>query len=291
MKYIYVIGIPYVRRTSMFWKTADQVVQEEIESVRPRKVILDQLEGGSKTGKELRDAIQTDMFAQALREGMEGMVPSDFTVSDPKLYFNTKYLEDAGIITSRKDSRERQFGLTPWAIQPVRRALGVKRPILLLTSMSHPEDQRPFVAWISNQTEFDVVRLRIIVADGTFRRGASRNLMRHVPAEIEDKADSETSYKRTYLEKLLDSPWEDLPLETVGDFDTSIPGDLMATYSKIETIVQNNLPEYEVVVDLSTGPPLIPTALSLVAMNYSLTAVFIRHHGGASTVTRVLPRE
>jgi len=274
----------------MFWKTADQVIQQEIESVRVRRVILDQLEGGSKTGKELREAIRKDMFALALEAGQEGVTLADFKVTDPKLYFNTKYLEDTGIIISRRDSRERQFGLTPWAIQPVRRAIGVNRPVLLITSMSRPEDQRPFVNWISHQEEFDIVKLRVLVAEGTYRRGASRNLMRHVPAEMEEKGKTDAVDKRTYLEKLFEGAWEDLPLDAVGDFDTSIPGDLTATYGRIETTVQNNLPEYEIVVDLSTGPPLIPTALSLVAMHYSLTAIFIRHHSGGSTVSRVLPR-
>lgn len=275
----------------MFWKTADQVIKEEVESVRVRRVILDQLEGGSKTGKELREAIRKDMFARALEAGEEGVTLADFKVTDPKLYFNTKYLEDAGIIISRKDSRERQFGLTPWAIQPVRRAIGVNRPVMLIASMSRPEDQRPFVSWISHQEDFDIVKLRVLVAEGTFRRGASRNLMRHVPAESDERGKDGAIDKRTYLEKLFESAWEDLPLDTVGDFDTSIPGDLTATYSRIEAVVQDYLPEYDVVLDLSTGPPLIPTALSLVAMHYSLTAIFIRHYSGGATVARVLPRE
>ena len=35
----------------------DEIVRKEVESVRVRRIILDQLEGGAKTGRELRDSI------------------------------------------------------------------------------------------------------------------------------------------------------------------------------------------------------------------------------------------
>ncbi|MFW9966403.1 MAG: hypothetical protein ACFFEA_04550, partial [Candidatus Thorarchaeota archaeon] len=41
----------------MFWETADIVVRREIQ-IDARRIILDLLEGGPKTGTELREAIK-----------------------------------------------------------------------------------------------------------------------------------------------------------------------------------------------------------------------------------------
>ncbi|MFX1602746.1 MAG: winged helix-turn-helix domain-containing protein [Promethearchaeota archaeon] len=260
----------------MFWETADQVIQREVESVRVRRVILDQLEGGHKTGKELREAIRKDMAAQALEAGAEKVNLADFNVTDPKLYFNTKRLEELGIITSRKDSQLRKFALTPWAVHSVRRVLGVTRPIALLTSMSRPEDQRPFVTWLNDQKEFDVAKVHVIVEDRTFTRGSSRDLDRYLPDGAKAKWEIE---------------WNDLPVDAAGNFDTNIPGDLMATQREIDKIIVDNITQNDLVIDLSAGPPLIVLALSLLAMHYSISAFFVRHKEGETALTRVLPRE
>ncbi|MFQ5831200.1 MAG: winged helix-turn-helix domain-containing protein [Candidatus Thorarchaeota archaeon] len=260
----------------MFWETADQVIHREAESVRVRRVILDQLEGGHKTGKELREAIRKDMAAQALEAGAESVNLADFNVTDPKLYFNTKRLEELGIITSRKDSQHRKFALTPWAVQPVRRVLGVIRPVAMLTSMSRPEDQRPFVTWLNDQKDFDVSKLHVIVEDRTFTRGSMRNLERYLPKGAKPK---------------WETVWNDMPVDATGNFDTNIPGDLMATQREIDKIIIDNLTQYDLVIDLSAGPPLIVLALSLLAMHYSITAIFVRHKDGENALTRVLPRE
>jgi len=64
-------------------------------------------------------------------------------VTSPKLYYNTKRLEELGIIVSWKQSQYRLFELEPKAIHPVRRALEISKPLLYVTSLSRPEDQRP----------------------------------------------------------------------------------------------------------------------------------------------------
>ncbi|MFX0107171.1 MAG: hypothetical protein ACFE7R_02715, partial [Candidatus Hodarchaeota archaeon] len=175
-----------------------------------------------------------------------------------------------------KRSRERLFGLVPWAIQPVRRVLGISRPVALITSMSKPEDQRPFVTWIQEQKEFDIRRLHVVVEDRTFTRGASRDLHRYLPE------DTEPSWE-------ID--WHDLPVDAAGNYDTNIPGDLLATQREMDKIVTDNITQYDLVIDLSAGPPLVVLALSLLAMHYSITAIFVKHRNGDNTVTRVLPRE
>ncbi len=65
----------------------------------------------------------------------------------------------------------------------------------------------------------------------------------------------------------------------------------MATQREIDKIIIDNLTQYDLVIDLSAGPPLIVLALSLLAMHYSITAIFVRHKDGENALTRVLPRE
>ncbi|MHA1959104.1 MAG: hypothetical protein ACW99U_02665 [Candidatus Thorarchaeota archaeon] len=261
----------------MFWSTADEVVRREIESVRARRMILDQLEGGPKTGSELRESIRKDMAAQAVKRGGRRAKPGKIKVTDPKLYFNTKHLEDLGIITSRKESQQRVFSLTPRAIHPVRRAIGVTRPNLLLTSMARPEDQRPFVTWVSSEKRFRAKAVKIFVEAERFSRGVSRNLEKFIPEG------SRTRWK---------TEWHDLPAEVAGDNESGLRGNLIRTFDEIEDIIRNRMTEFDLIVDLSRGPPTINIALMLIAMEYSLSAIHASAYEGDKTeLTQILPRE
>ena len=53
----------------MLRKPVEDIIREEIETVRARRIILDQLEGGLLTGAELREKITTDIKAQMVAEG------------------------------------------------------------------------------------------------------------------------------------------------------------------------------------------------------------------------------
>ncbi|UCE11353.1 MAG: hypothetical protein JSW61_05315 [Candidatus Thorarchaeota archaeon] len=260
----------------MFWTTPDEVIRREIESVRARRMILDQLEGGPKTGSELRESIRKDMAAQAARKGGRRFKPDKIKVTDPKLYFNTKHLEDIGIVMSQKESQQRVFSLAPKAVHPVRRVIGVTRPNLLLTSMARPEDQRPFVAWVSSERRFRAKAVKIFVEAERFSRGVSRNLEKFVPEG------SRTRWK---------ADWYDLPIEVAGDNESGVRGDLIATYDEIEEAVKEDVGEFDIVVDLSRGPPTINIALMLVAMEYSLMAIHASAYEGEKTdLTQILPR-
>ncbi|MHA1925681.1 MAG: hypothetical protein ACW974_07175 [Candidatus Thorarchaeota archaeon] len=267
-------------RETMFWETADTVIRREIQ-IDARRIILDLLEGGPKTGIELREAIKRFKQTQEMDKAREEKRKLSkkqiqaINVTDPHLYHNTKHLENLQIITSRKSSRIRLFGLVPWAIQPVRRVLGVTRPAALITSMSRPEDQRPFITWLNEQKDFDIRSLHVIVEDRTFARGSSRDLARYLPEKAEPKWEIQ---------------WHDLPVDSAGNYDTNIPGDVMLTQREIENIITDNIKQFDLVIDLSTGPPLIVLALSLLAMHYSLSAIFVNHKDGSNIITRVLPR-
>ncbi|RDE17491.1 MAG: hypothetical protein C4K49_02435 [Candidatus Thorarchaeota archaeon] len=261
----------------MFSNTIDTIVRREVESVVARKVILDQLEGGPKTGAELRESIRKNMVAEAVQSGVRNVKPEDYKVTDPKLYFNTKQLEDLGIIVSRKESQQRIFELHPRAIQSVRRALNVSRPKTLFTSIAHPEEARPLVMWLTKEATFNFAFLRMVVEQERFARGVSKNIDRYVPEGIEKK---------------WQTTWHELPVKVVGYDEGRIRGDLMATYSHIEKIILEILPQTEPVVNLSTGPPLILMALSLLAMQYSLTSIYVQHYDAERTaITHIVPGE
>ena len=55
--------------TEMIGKSVEEIVREEIETVRARQIILDHLEGGLQTGAELREKITTDIKAQMVLKG------------------------------------------------------------------------------------------------------------------------------------------------------------------------------------------------------------------------------
>ena len=103
----------------MLRRTVEEIVREEIETVRARRTILDHLEGGLKTGAELREKIATDIKAQMVREGASKREIAKVKVTSPKLYHNTKRLEELGIIVSWNQSQYRLFELVSRAVIPV----------------------------------------------------------------------------------------------------------------------------------------------------------------------------
>ena len=261
----------------MFLNTVDDIIRREVETVRARRVILDQLEGGPKTGSELRESIRKDMMARSVKDRGKKVHPEDFRVTDPKLYFNTKHLENVGIVVSRKVSQQRIFSLDPRAVQPVRRVLRITRPKCMITSLTGPEDQRRLMRWIFRERRFAPKVVHVVVEAKRFSKGVAKHLERFIP-------DSMTRKWKNH--------WHELPEGIVGDTLSAVRGDLMATYDEIEKIVLGGLQEYEVIVNLSYGPPVIVLAMSLLAMEYSLTAIHLDGFKGDSPIlTQVLPRE
>ncbi len=260
----------------MFGQSADDIIRREVESVRARRVILDQLEGGPKSGSELRESIRKDMMAQTVRTRGKRVRPDEFRVSDPKLYFNTRHLESLGIITSVKRSQQRIFSLNPHVVQAVRRVLGIERPKCMVTSLGGPEDQRRLMRWVFRDSRFAPRVIHVVVEGHRFSKGVAKNLERYVPDDRSQR---------------WEGHWHELPDDIVGRGVGASHGDLSATYSEIERLVLDALHDHEVVVNLTYGPPLITMALALVALDYSLTAVFLEGlTGDRPDIVVVLPR-
>jgi len=259
----------------MFWQTADEVIRREIESVSARRVILEELEKGPRTGSQLREKIRADMIERLRRTKGDKVDESKVVVTDPKLYFNTQHLEKLGIIVSRRESQQRVFSIAPRAAPAVRRVLNVTRSTTVISSVSNPEQIRPLIHWFTQEAENHFTKLRLVVERERFAKGVSKDLKRHVP-------DGTT--------KRWEGVWDELPKEVVGYHEGGIQGDLMATYSHIEKILLEELPEHNVVFDLSTAPPLIGLAFCLLANDYAVTAIYIRRHRARkTTLTHYIP--
>ncbi|MEM2143028.1 MAG: hypothetical protein QXS20_07695 [Candidatus Thorarchaeota archaeon] len=257
-------------------RNIDELVRKEIESVRARKIILEELEKGSRNGNELRKRIQEDMIEQA-REKDPGKTidPDEYVVTDPKLYFNTRHLESMGLIVSHKESQQRVFMLHPKSVHAVRRVLGVTRPTVIFTSMTRPDDIRPLMHWFTAEAESHFKSLRLIVEKERFSKGVTKDLERFV---------AEGSTKR------WSSHWDELPEHVVGYYDGGTQGDLMATYAHIERMLMEEIPERSVVFDLSTAPPVIAIAFCLLSNDYAIPAIYIRRRVGPKTgITHYIP--
>jgi DNA-binding PadR family transcriptional regulator len=265
-----------VRCPNLTHESLDENIRREIETVRTRRIILGELEKGPRTGNDLRKSIQEDMVAEAKENTRRKTIdPDDYPVTDPKLYFNTKHLEDLGIVTSRKESHERIYSLHPKAVHAVRRVLGVTRPTTVVTSMTRPDDIRPLIHWFTGEAEAHFRNLRLVVEKERFSKGVTKDLERFV---------AEGSTKR------WSSRWDELPEHIVGYYDGGKQGDLMATYAHIEKILLEEIPEHSVVLDLSTAPPIIAVAFCLLSNDYSIPAIHIKRHTGAKTaITHYIP--
>jgi hypothetical protein len=241
----------------MVQNTLDHTIREEIETVAARKIILDQLEGGLKTGAELREAIAKHAKARMLAEGVSSKKVAKYEVTSPKLYHNTKKLEDLGVIVSWKQSQYRLFELEPRAVHPVRRVLGITKPLMYVTSLSKPEDQRPFVQWLAGNPHFNPKQLLVFVEARHWTRGVSRIVDRFIPDE---------AFRRWTTE------WREVPDDLTGTDEEREYGNLQETCDFIENTILSYLPTHDMVFDLTVGPTLIALALSKLATEYSIPA-------------------
>jgi hypothetical protein len=254
--------------TEMPRKSTEEMVREEIETVRARRIILDQLEGGLKTGAELREKITTDTKAQLVLKGASKREIAKVAITSPKLYHNTKRLEELGIIVSWKQSQYRLFELEPKAIHPIRRALGITKPLLYVTSLSRPEDQRPFVQWLTNNPHFNPKKLLVFVEAAHWTRGVSRIVDRFIPDD---------AFRRWTTE------WIEVPDEVTGTEDESEYGYLQGTADFLEASIIDNIFIHDMVIDLTLGPSLISLALAKISAGYSITAFHVTRYDASNS--------
>jgi hypothetical protein len=143
--------------------------------------------------------------------------------------------------------------------------------------MAQPENIRPFITWLCKQDELNVEVLRIVVEEVHFQRGVSKDIQRYVP---DDKP------------RRWKGHWHQLPVDVAGDNASGIRGDLMATYREIESLILEDIIQYDCIMDLSMGPPTLLVAMSMLASEYALQAIYVRRHEGESNgVTQVFPWE
>jgi hypothetical protein len=247
----------------MLRKSVEEIVRDEIKTVRARRTILDHLEGGLKTGAELRDKIATDIKAQMVRDGASKKEIAKVNVTSPKLYHNTKRLEELGIIVSWKQSQYRLFELVPRAVLPVRRALDISKPLMYVTSLSNPEEQRPFVQWLANNPHFNPKRLLVFVEAVHWTRGVSRILDRFIPDDAF---------------RVWTTEWIEVPDTFTGTGESQDYGDLQGTCDFIEDTLLKHLPDHDFVIDLTLGPPLVALAMAKLATEYSITAFHVTNY-------------
>jgi len=271
---------------TMLYQTADDIIKHEIESVRARRTILDQLEGGPKTGTELRESIRKDMAATLIdKKGKKTAKEKKVVVTDPKLYHNTGHLEKLGIIKSRRESRERVFELCLRAYHPVRRALKdvglmeVNRPLAYVASIRQPDDQRPFGIFLRRSKQFKPRQLILFTESRVWKRQTLRGLDRFLTGESKGHMDTETI-------------WFDIPTEITSESEDLQHGNLEAVYDFIRNEVVKSIPTHEVVVDLSIGTPLTILALIRLAEEYSLRAIHVANYEDERTkILQYHPRE
>ncbi|MFX1578065.1 MAG: hypothetical protein ACFFBJ_00310 [Promethearchaeota archaeon] len=247
----------------MLRRPVEDIVREEIETVRARRIILDQLEGGLMTGAELREKIATDIKAQMVAEGASKKEIAKVKVTSPKLYHNTQRLEDLGIIVSWKQSQYRLFELDPRAVIPVRSALDITKPLMYVTSLNNPEDQRPFVQWLVNNPHFNPKKLLVFVEAVRWTRGVSRIMDRFIPDDAF---------------RVWTTIWKEVPEEVMGGVDETDYGNLQMTYEFLENEILNHLPTHNIIFDLTLGPPLITLAMAKLATEYSTKAFHVSRY-------------
>ncbi|MCK5265464.1 MAG: hypothetical protein KAR03_07640 [Candidatus Thorarchaeota archaeon] len=252
----------------MAQKTVEDIIRTEVETVRARRIILDQLEGGLKTGAELREKIATDIKAQMMMKGSSKRDIKKVKVTSPKLYYNTKRLEDLGIIVSWKQSQYRLFELEPKAIHPVRRALEISKPLLYVTSLSRPEDQRPFVQWLTNNPQFKPRKLLIFVEAAHWTRGVARLADRFIPDD---------SFR------VWTTEWREVPDDVTSTDDEKEYGNLQGTADFLEAAIIDNIFIHDMVIDLTLGPTLISLALAKLSAEYSISAFHVTRYDASNS--------
>jgi hypothetical protein len=254
----------------MLGRPIEDIIREEIGTVSARRVILDHLEDGLKTGTELREAIRRDMQSQEVKRKGKALTKKEaekIVVTSPKLYHNTRRLEELGIIVSWKQSQYRLFELEPRAIHPVRRALGITKPLLYVTSLSRPEDQWPFVQWISNNPFFNPRKLLVFVEALHWSRGVSRIGGRFVPEEAF---------------RVLTTEWIQVPENVTGSDAEREYGNLQETTEFIENAMLNHIQSFNIIFDLTLGPTLLTLAMAKIASEYYTNAFRVSKYDTSS---------
>ncbi|MHA1950488.1 MAG: helix-turn-helix domain-containing protein [Candidatus Thorarchaeota archaeon] len=241
----------------MLRRPVEDIIREEIDTVRARRIILDQLEGGLMTGAELREKITTDVKAKMVAEGASKRDIAKVKVTSPKLYHNTRRLEDLGIIVSWKQSQYRLYELDPHAILPVRRVLGISKPLMYITSLSNPEDQRPFVQWLVNNPYYNPKKLLVFVEATRWTRGISRIMDRFIPDDAF---------------RVWTTEWKEVPEEVTGGEEEPGYGNLQKTFEFLENEILKHLQSHNMIFDLTLGPTLITLAMAKLANEYSTIA-------------------
>ncbi len=96
-----------------------------ISGVDARRIILQTLLEGPKTGRELR---------WALADGFDRRIDG---VSDALLYFNLQYLENYKVISRKKEWKSKFARITPEFMQIVRRYFHINPPILIISALDN----------------------------------------------------------------------------------------------------------------------------------------------------------
>jgi hypothetical protein len=128
---------------------------------------------------------------------------------------------------------------------------------LYVTSLSRPEDQRPFVQWLTTNPYFNPKKLLVFVEARHWTRGVSRIVDRFIPDD---------AFRRWTTE------WIEVPDEVTGTDDETEYGHLNGTVDFMEAGIIDNIFIHDMVIDLTLGPSLITLALAKLATEYSITA-------------------
>ncbi|MFX0096965.1 MAG: hypothetical protein ACFE7E_04310 [Candidatus Hodarchaeota archaeon] len=99
-------------------------VEKAIGGVEARRILLEELLEGTKTGLQLRHALARKFNVEM------------GSVSDARLYFNLQQLEEAGLIKRRREWKAKYAEILPEKIQAVRNFLGVKAPIIYIGGLT-----------------------------------------------------------------------------------------------------------------------------------------------------------
>ncbi|NHI91975.1 MAG: hypothetical protein EAX96_05690 [Candidatus Lokiarchaeota archaeon] len=100
-------------------------LEKIISGVDARRIILQTLLEGPKTGRELR---------WALADGFDRRIDG---VSDALLYFNLQYLENYNVISRKKEWKSKYARIRPEYVQLVRRYFHINPPICIVGALDN----------------------------------------------------------------------------------------------------------------------------------------------------------
>lgn len=100
-----------------------EAIERAIGGVESRRVLLEELLEGEKTGLQLRYALAKS-FGVSLDE-----------VSDARLYHNISQLEESGLIRRRREWKDKFAEIVPQKVQAVRDYLGIRSPVMYIGAL------------------------------------------------------------------------------------------------------------------------------------------------------------